>query len=263
MDLHLAGKTALLTASSSGIGLATAATLAAEGATVVLNGRDKDRLHEAQRQLLDQVPEAAVRLVVADVGIPAGVQTVIDAEPRVDILINNVALYHLADFADLSDADWTAAWNVNVLSGIRLARHYLPGMLERNDGRIILLGTDAAVLVSSAMMHYEVTKAATLALARGLADLTRGTAVTVNSVLPGPTSTEGMNTVLDTIAAQAGATREDVAGGLFAGRPASLLQRLATAQEVANLITYLASPRSAATNGAAVRVEGGTIPTVL
>jgi len=265
MDLHIAGKTALITASSSGIGLAAATAIAAEGAVVVLNGRDGDRLEQAEGQLRTRVPNASVRLVVADVGTEDGVSTVTAAEPVVDILVNGVGAYGPADFTDITDREWTQYWEVNVLSGIRLARHYLPGMLDRDDdGRIVLIGTDAAVMVSSMMMHYEVTKTAVLALARGLADLTRGTSVTVNSVVPGPTATEGMESVLAGIASGTGASRDDVVAGFFAqGRPVSLLQRLATADEVANLITYLVSPRSAATNGAAVRVEGGSIPTVL
>lgn len=265
MDLHIAGKTALVTASSSGIGLAAATAIAAEGAVVVLNGRDGDRLKQAEERLLTHVPNASVRLVVADVGTEHGVRTVIEAEPGVDILVNGVGAYGPATFVDITDEQWTRYWEINVLSGIRLARHYLPGMLERDDnGRIVLIGTDAAVMVSSMMMHYEVTKSAVLALARGLADLTRGTSVTVNSVVPGPTATDGMENVLAGIASNTGVSRDDVVAGFFAqGRPASLLQRLATADEVANLIAYLASPRSAATNGAAVRVEGGSIPTVL
>jgi 3-oxoacyl-[acyl-carrier protein] reductase len=265
MDLQIAGKTALITASSSGIGLATATAIAAEGALVVLNGRDGDRLKDAERQLRMHVPEAAVRLLVADVGTEKGVHTVTSTLPTVDILINAVAVYGPVDFADITDEQWTQYWNINVLSGIRLARHYLPEMLERDDnGRIVLIGTDAAVMVSSMMMHYEVTKSAVLALTRGLADLTRKTSVTVNSVIPGPTATEGMEGVLQGIASQTGSSRDDVVSGFFThGRPASLLQRLASPAEVANLITYLVSPRSAATNGAAVRVEGGSIPTVL
>jgi len=265
MDLHLAGKTALVTASSSGIGLATATAIAAEGAIVVLNGRDGDRLKRAEEQLRTRVPNASVRLVVADAGTEDGVRTITAAEPVADIVVNGVGAYGPAAFADITDHEWTRYWEVNVLSGVRLARHYLPGMLERDDdGRIVLVGTDAAVMVSSMMMHYEVTKTAVLALGRGLADLTRGTSVTVNSVIPGPTATEGMEGVLAGIASDTGTSREDVVTGFFAnGRPASLLQRLATAEEVANLITYLVSPRAAATNGAAVRVEGGSIPTVL
>jgi NAD(P)-dependent dehydrogenase (short-subunit alcohol dehydrogenase family) len=265
MDLHITGKTALVTASSSGIGLATATAIAAEGAVVVLNGRDGDRLKQAEEQLRSHVPGASVRLVVADVGTEAGVSTVTAAEPAVDILVNGVAAHVPTVFTDITDHEWTKYWEVNVLSGIRLARHYLPGMLDRDDdGRIVLIGTDAAVMVSSMMMHYEVTKTAVLGLARGLADLTRGTSVTVNSVVPGPTATEGMESVLTGIASKTGMSRDDVVAGLFAqDRPASLLQRLATADEVANLITYLVSPRSAATNGAAVRVEGGSIPTLL
>jgi NAD(P)-dependent dehydrogenase (short-subunit alcohol dehydrogenase family) len=264
MDLHLAGRTALITASSSGIGLATASTLAAEGATVILNGRNPERLRAAADRVRADAPGVPVRTVVADVGTEEGVHQLIAAEPRVDILVNNAAVYAPTEFTNIADDVWTRYWEVNVLSGVRLARHYLPGMLERDDGRIILLGTDAAVMVSSEMMHYQVTKAAAMALARGLADLTRGTAVTVNSVVPGPTATDGMNSVLDSIASASGISRDDIAGAMFSqGRATSLLQRFATSQEVANLITYLASPLSAATNGAAVRVEGGSIPTVL
>lgn len=265
MDLQIAGRTALITASSSGIGLAAATAMAAEGAVVVLNGRDGDRLKGAEEQLRAEVPDASVRVVAADVGTEDGVRIVAEAVPAVDILVNAVGAYGPADFADITDEQWTRYWNINVLSGIRLARHYLPGMLDRDDnGRIVLIGTDAAVMVSSMMMHYEVTKTAVLALARGLADLTRNTSVTVNSIIPGPTATDGMEGVLQGIASQTGASRDDVVDGFFAnGRPASLLQRLATPAEVANLLTYLVSPRSAATNGAALRVEGGSIPTVL
>jgi 3-oxoacyl-[acyl-carrier protein] reductase len=265
MDLQIAGKTALITASSSGIGLAAAIAMAAEGANVVLNGRDAARLKDAKARLRTDVPDAWVRILVADVGTGDGVRTVTAALPDVDILVNAVGAYGPADFGDITDEQWTQYWNVNVLSGIRLSRHYLPHMLDRDDdGRIVLIGTDAAVMVSSMMMHYEVTKTAVLALARGLADLTRNTSVTVNSVIPGPTSTDGMEGVVQGIASQTGVSRDDVVDGFFAqGRPASLLQRLATPAEVANLITYLASPRSAATNGTAVRVEGGSIPTVL
>ena len=265
MDLQIDGKTALVTASSSGIGLAAATAIAAEGAVVVLNGRNGDRLEEAEKQLRARVPEASVRRLVADVGTEEGARAVTVALPTIDILVNAVGAYGPADFVEITDEQWTGYWNINVLSGIRLARHYLPGMLDRNDnGRVVLIGTDAAVMVSSMMMHYEVTKTAVLALARGLADLTRGTSVTVNSVIPGPTATDGMEGVLQSIAAQTGASRDDVVAGFFAqGRPSSLLQRMATPEEVANLITYLVSPRSAATNGAAVRVEGGSIPTVL
>ena len=239
-------------------------SLATEGVTVILNGRRAERLETAAKQVRADVPDASLRLVVADVRTDEGVRAVTTAEPSVDILVNNAGFYAPAAFTDITDSEWSHYWEVNALSGIRLARHYLPGMLERNDGRIIFLATDAAVIVTSEMMHYEVTKAAVLALSRGLADLARGTAVTVNFVIPGPTATDGMNGVLDAIAEQASISREDVISGFFAqGRPASLLQRLAAPQEVANMITYLASPRSAATNKSAVRVEGGSIPTAV
>ncbi len=188
MDLQLGGRTALVTGSSSGIGLAIATALAREGASVTLNGRDGGRLVEAREKLLVEVPGAQVAAVAADVSGAAGVAALVGAVPDVDVLVNNAAVYGPAQFADVTDAEWIRYFEANVLSGVRLARHHLDRMLARNHGRIVFIGSDA-LEVSPEMIHYAVTKSAVLTLARGLAELTRGTAVTVNSVLPGPTRT--------------------------------------------------------------------------
>jgi 3-oxoacyl-[acyl-carrier protein] reductase len=264
MDLQLTGKTALITGSSGGIGLATAVGLAREGATVVLNGRDAGRLERAAKQVVAEVPAADVRVAVGDVATGDGAAAVLAAEPDVDILVNNAGTYGPARFADITDAEWSRYFETNVLSGVRLSRHYLARMLDRGEGRIIFVSSDAALEVSAEMVHYSVTKTAVLTLARGLAELTRGTNVTVNSVLPGPTATEGLGGVLDTVSGQAGISRQDLEAGFFTqARPSSLLQRFADPQEVANLIVYLASPLSAVTNGAAVRAEGGILSAVV
>ncbi len=264
MDLQLHGKTALITGSSAGIGLATAIGFAREGAAVVLNGRDNARLESAAKQVYAEVPEATVRLAAGDLATAAGAAAVIAAVPDVDILVNNAGIYGPLRFADTPDAEWSRYFDTNVLSGVRLSRHYLDRMLGRGTGRIIFVSSDAALEVSDQMLPYSVTKTAVLTLARGLAQLTRGTDVTVNSVLPGPTSTEGLGGVLDAVSGQAGITRQDLEAGFFTqARPSSLLQRFATPAEVAHLIVYLASPLAAVTNGAAVRAEGGILSTVV
>jgi 3-oxoacyl-[acyl-carrier protein] reductase len=264
MDLRLTGKTALITGSSGGIGLATAIGLAREGATVVLNGRDAARLESAVKRVSADAPDADLRFAVGDVGTAEGVAAVIAAEPDVDILVNNAGTYGPAQFADITDAEWSRYFDTNVLSGVRLSRHHLDRMLARGEGRIIFVSSDAALEVSAQMVHYSVTKTAVLTLARGLAELTRGSNVTVNSVLPGPTATDGLGGVLDTVSGQAGISRQDLEAGFFTrARPSSLLQRFADPQEIANLIVYLASPLSSATNGAALRAEGGILSAVV
>jgi NAD(P)-dependent dehydrogenase (short-subunit alcohol dehydrogenase family) len=264
MDLQLEGKTALITGSSAGIGFASAVALAREGAAVVLNGRDADRLADAAQRLSALVAGAAVRTSVADLSTAEGANRLIDAMPEVDVLINNAATFGPAPFAEIPDAEWTRFFETNVMSGVRLSRHYITGMLARNSGRILFISSGAAVHVTVSQLHYSVTKAAVLALSRGLAELTRGTEVTVNTVLPGPTASEGADTVIEGVTEQTGMSRGQIIGHLFATDWAgSLLQRLALPDEVANLVAYLASPLSSLTNGAVVRAEGGTIPTIL
>ncbi len=253
-----------MTGSSAGIGYAIAEGFAREGAKVVVNGRDAERLGQARERLLAAVPGAEVTGVVADVGTAEGAAAVIEAAPEVDVLVNNVSSFELRPFAEISDEEWERYFRTNVLSGVRLSRHHLDRMLARNSGRILFVSSDAAVDMAVEMLHYSVTKTATLALARGLAELTKGTRVTVNAVLPGPTVTEGVAGMLDGASAQTGLTRDELEARFFAeNRPTSLIQRFATPDEVANLVLYLASPLAAITNGAAVRAEGGVVRSVL
>jgi NAD(P)-dependent dehydrogenase (short-subunit alcohol dehydrogenase family) len=264
MDLELHDQTALVTGSTAGIGFATAVGLAREGARVWLHGRSLDRLDAARARLLEEVPGAAVELVAADLATAAGADELNAAVADVDIHVNNAATFGPNPFADIPDAEWTRFFETNVMSGVRLSRHHLQRMLERGHGRIVFVASDAAVQASTDQLHYTVTKTAVLALARGLAELTRGTAVTVNSVLPGPTATEGVGAVMDGIAEQTGMSHADIEAHLFANTvPTSLVQRLAQPEEIARLIVYLASPLSTMTNGAAVRAEGGILRSIV
>jgi 3-oxoacyl-[acyl-carrier protein] reductase len=260
MDLELNDKTALVTGSSAGIGFAIATGLAREGAAVVLNGRGADSLAAARERLLAEVPGARVETVVADVATAAGAEALTAAVPAVDILVNNAATFDIAPFAEIPDAEWSRYFETNVMSGVRLARHYLPGMLARDEGRIVFISTDAAVNMSTEMLHYSVTKTAALALARGLAEMTAGTKVTVNSVMPSATATERMKEMIGGIAEGSGQSPAEVEAGFFATNlQTSLLRRFAEPEEIASLVTYLASPRAILTNGDAVRAEGGIV----
>ncbi|MBP2472387.1 NAD(P)-dependent dehydrogenase (short-subunit alcohol dehydrogenase family) [Crossiella equi] len=248
MDMGVSGRTALVTGSTLGIGYATAVALAREGAEVVLNGRDTTRLTTAADRLRQEVPDAVVHLAPGDVGTPEGVAAIIAQAPRVDILVNNAGIASFGDLLEVPDEDWSHHFEVHVLSGLRLARHYLPAMRTRDFGRIIFTSSEAAVEPDPTLPHYSVTKAAALALARNLAHLTRDTGVTVNSVLVGPTRTEAVEELLADLDEEAYFRDQ---------RPTALLRRLARPDEVADLVVFLASPRSALTNGAAVRAEGG------
>jgi NAD(P)-dependent dehydrogenase (short-subunit alcohol dehydrogenase family) len=260
MDLQLNDKKALVTGSSAGIGFAISTGLAREGATVVLNGRNPESLAAARARLLGEVPEAEVETVVADVATAAGSAGLIEAIPDVDILVNNAATFAMQPFAEISDAEWSRYFETNVMSGMRLSRHYLHGMLSRDDGRIVFISTDAAVHMALEMLPYSVTKTAALALARGLAEMTRGTRVTVNSVMPSATATERMGEMVSGMAGQTGQTPAEFEAAMFQNAlPTSLLERLIEPQEIANLVVYLASPLSSATNGDAVRAEGGVV----
>lgn len=264
MDLQLTDATALVTGSSAGIGFAAATALAREGARVVLNGRDAQRLDAARERLLGLVPGADVSAVAADIATEAGAEALLAAVPDVDVLVNNAATFGPHPFTELTDADWRQMLESNLLSGVRLTRHHLPRMLERGQGRIVFVASDAAAQAQVDQLHYSVSKTAVVALARGLAEMTRGTQVTVNSVLPGPTATEGVGRVMDGIAAQTGLTHEAIERQLFETTvPSSLIGRLADPQEVADLIVFLASSRAPLTNGAAVRAEGGIVRSIL
>jgi 3-oxoacyl-[acyl-carrier protein] reductase len=264
MDLRIKDKKALVTGSSAGIGFAIATGLAREGAAVVLNGRSPEGLADARSRLLAELPDAQVETVVADVGTAAGSANLIEAVPDIDILVNNAATFEMTPFAEIADAEWTRYFETNVMSGVRLSRHYLDRMLSRAEGRVIFISTDAAVYMAQEMLHYSVTKTAALALARGLAEMTRGTAVTVNSVMPSATATERMGEMVGAIASGSGQTPEEVETGMFQNvLPTSLIQRFVDPEEIANLVVYLASPLASATNGDVVRAEGGVVRSLL
>ena len=262
MDLQLKGMTALVTGSTAGIGLEIARSLAVEGADVTVVGRGKAKVDAAVADI-KRSGGAAARGIAADVTTAEGAADVVKELPAVDILVNNLGIYESKDFADLTDEDWKRFFDVNVVSGARLVRAYFPGMLERNSGRIIFVSSESALSVPKDMIHYAVTKTAQLTIARGLAELTRGTKVTVNSVLPGPTRSEGIGDFLKSVASDKSAPLEAMEAEFFARhRAASLLQRMIEPGEIASLVAYLASPLSAATNGAALRVEGGLLTTI-
>jgi NAD(P)-dependent dehydrogenase (short-subunit alcohol dehydrogenase family) len=255
MNLQLENKTALVTGSTKGIGFAIARWLAAEGAEVIVNGRTEATAVAAAAKI-----GGRVRGVGADVSTAAGCAALRGRVPEVDILINNAGIFEPKPFAEIPDEDWDRFYQVNVMSGVRLTRAYLPGMLARNWGRVVFISSESGLQIPAEMIHYGMTKAAELALVNGLAQLTRGTAVTVNGVLPGPTASEGVTEFVDKLAAGARQTPAEFEKEFFRSvRPTSLLQRFATVDEVASQVACLCSPLAAATNGAAVRVDGGVV----
>lgn len=264
MDLQLAGKTALVTGATAGIGLAIARTLAREGVSVTLTGRDPGKLQAAMAEINAGAPGAQLATVVADLASAEGAAAVITAQPDTDILINNLGYYEAKAFADISDDDWMRMLEVNVLSGVRLSRHYFPRMLERNWGRVIFMSSEVGAFTPPDMVHYGVSKSAQLAVSRGLAELTRGTGVTVNSVLPSATRSDGIVEYLRQTAPRPGMTDAEIEAHFFQTyRPSSLIARMIEADEIAAMVALLASPLGAASNGAAVRVEGGTYRSIL
>jgi NAD(P)-dependent dehydrogenase (short-subunit alcohol dehydrogenase family) len=264
MNLELDGKLALVTGSTAGIGLAIATGFAGEGARVVVNGRTKVRVEEAIASIRERHTGAHLEPLVADLSQAEAAQETIARFPAVDILVNNLGVYGPKPFEELTDADWLSIIETNFLGGVRLARHYLPAMRKAGWGRILFLSSESAVNIPVEMIHYGVTKTMQVALARGLAETTAGTGVTVNSVLAGPTRSEGVEQFLRDMAGQQGKTVSKIEEEFFESvRPSSLLQRFATTDEVANMVVYLASPLAAATNGTAVRAEGGLIRSIL
>ncbi|MBB5064701.1 SDR family NAD(P)-dependent oxidoreductase [Granulicella mallensis] len=258
MDLQLTGKTAIVTGGSAGIGLATVKALTAEGVTVTVPGRTQAKLTQALAGIPRVVP------VVADVATAEGAAALLQQVPDTDILINNLGIYEPKEFVDITDGDWLRLFETNVLSGVRLSRHYFPRMIERNSGRVIFISSESGVMTPPEMVHYGVTKSAQLAISRGLAERTKGTAVTVNTVLPGPTRSEGIVEFLEKMSSIPNATPEQAEREFFEKhRQSSLLQRLIEDSEIANLVAFLASPLSAATNGAAVRAEGGLLRSII
>jgi NAD(P)-dependent dehydrogenase (short-subunit alcohol dehydrogenase family) len=261
MDLKLKRKTALVTGSTAGIGHAIATCLAQEGATVIVNGRSQAAVDTAVAALRSAT-SGDVLGFAGDLTLAATAEALVRAHPAVDILVNNLGIFEVKAFADITDADWQRFFDANVLSGARLARLYFPRMIERNWGRIIFISSESGYQIPSEMIHYGMTKAAQIAVARGLAETTAGTGVTVNTVLPGPTRSRGVGDFVVEMARAAGKTPETIEAEFFkTARPTSLLQRFATPAEVASLVAYVASPLSSATNGAALRVDGGVIKT--
>ncbi|MDX7952013.1 SDR family oxidoreductase [Lichenihabitans sp. Uapishka_5] len=259
MKIDLSGKTALVTGSTEGIGFAAAKGLAEAGAAVVVNGRTQGKTEAAAARIGGQA-----RAVAADVADPAGFAALVEALPHVDILVSNAGIFQPADFFETDDALWDRHWQVNVMAGVRLARHYLPGMAERKWGRFIMLASESAFNIPVEMIHYGVSKTADVAVARGLAKRMAGTGVTVNSVLPGPTLSDGVGTMLKDEQARTGKSLEDVAADFVnTHRPTSIIRRAATVEEVANMIVYVASPQASATTGAALRVDGGVVDTLM
>ncbi len=262
MDLQLSGKTALVSGSTAGIGYAIAAALAREGAHVVVNGRTAARVTEATERLRAQ--GGNVTGIAADLGTAAGVDTLTGQLPAVDILVNNVGIFEPKAFADIPDADWTRFFEVNVLSGVRLSRFYLPKMTTSGWGRIVFISSESGVNTPTEMVHYGLTKTAQLALSRGLAQTAAGTGVTVNSVLPGPTKSEGVGTFVEQMARDKGITSEQMETEFFKhARPSSLLKRFETVEEIADVVAFVCSPLAAAITGAAVRADGGVVSSIV
>jgi NAD(P)-dependent dehydrogenase (short-subunit alcohol dehydrogenase family) len=260
MDLQLNGKRALVTGSTAGIGFAIAKALAAEGATVVVNGRSAERVEAALTRLRAACPGAEVTGVSADLATAEGCAALVAACPDVDVLVNNLGIFDPKAFEAIPDTDWLRFFETNVMSGVRLARAYLGAMKRRNWGRIVFISSESGLCPPAEMVHYGMTKSAQLSVARGLAETCAGTGVTVNSVLPGPTLTEGAGDFFATLAAGQGQTFDEAARDFFVhGRPTSILQRFIQPDEVASMVAYVCSPLAAATQGAALRVEGGVV----
>ena len=264
MDLQLKGKKALVTGSTAGIGLAIATTLAAEGAIVTVNGRTEKRVAQAVQAIRTATAAPDVRGIAADLTTAHGAGQLIALLPTVDILINNLGIFEPKPFAEIPDSDWLRLFEANVLSGVRMARQYLPKMLAAGWGRVIFISSESAVNIPAEMIHYGMTKTAQIAVARGLAEMTKGTAVTVNSVLPGPTRSEGVELFLKQMAGAKGMDVSGVEKEFFATiRPTSLLKRFEEPAEIAQVVAFVASPLAAAINGAAVRAEGGCVQSAL
>jgi len=258
MDLKLTDKIALISGSTKGIGLAIAIGLAREGARVIVNGRSPKAVAEAQEQVHRAAPGAKVEGFACDLSTAQAAEGLIRRFPMVDILVNNLGIFEPKPFEQIADADWMRFFEANVLSGVRLSRAYLPGMKQRNWGRIVFISSESAIQIPVEMIHYGMTKTAQLAVSRGLAESCAGTGVTVNAVLPGPTRSAGVDEFVAQLSG--GKPFTEFENEFFRTvRPTSLLKRFATTEEVANLVVYVCSPLAAATNGAALRVDGGVV----
>ena len=258
MDLHLHGKTALVTASSGGIGFAIARSLAREGARIVVNGRSEATVANAIGALKKELPKADLIPLVTDNGTAEGCEQTVAALPSVDILVNNLGIYEAVGFFEESDADWQRLFEVNIMSGVRLSRHYLKGMLDRGEGRVIFIASESAVSPAPEMAHYSATKTMQLGIARSLAELTKGTRVTVNSVLAGSTRTEGVEKFIGDVFPDL-SFEEAERRFMKENRPTSLIARLIDPNEVGDVVAFLCSDRASAINGAPVRADGGLV----
>jgi len=264
MNLGLSGKLAVVTGSTAGIGLAIAAILAEEGARVFINGRTQARVDSAVEKLRMNNRGAELNGVAADLGTAAGIDTLIKEVPVADILINNLGIFEVKPFLEIPDDDWQRFFDVNILSGVRLSRHYLPNMLKKNWGRIIFISSESAQQIPAEMVHYGMTKTGQVAIASGIARTLVGTGVTSNSVLVGPTASEGAGNFLAQVARQQGISSAEMEKQFFAtARATSLLKRFETPEEVANVVAFLAGVQSSIINGAAVRAEGGVVQSIL
>lgn len=264
MDLGLKGKVAVVSGSTAGIGLAIAETLAAEGARVVVNGRTEERVQGALKKIRERVKQADLLGVAADLGTAAGVDAFLQRVPEADVLVNNLGIFEIKPFLEIPDADWLRFFEVNVMSGVRLTRRYLPAMLKENWGRVIFISSESGQQIPVEMVHYGMTKTAQIAIARGAAETAAGTGVTVNSVLVGPTASEGVDTFVESFAKQKGVSKSQVEKEFFtSARPTSLLKRFETPEEVAAVVAFLASTQSITVNGAAVRADGGVVRSIL
>ena len=264
MDLGLKGKVAVVSGSTAGIGLAIATTLAREGANVILNGRTEERVDKAVKTVRAAVSGAQVHGVAADLGSAEGVAKFVRQVPSADVLVNNLGIFEPKPFLEIADKDWSRFYEVNVMSGVRLTRHYLPGMIGKNWGRVIFISSESGQQIPGEMVHYGITKTAQIAVARGVAESVAGTGITVNSILVGPTASEGVGDFVRSMAAQQGITKEQGEKEFFEKiRPSSLLNRFETTEEVAAVVASVASTQSVGINGAAVRAEGGVVRSIL
>ena len=264
MKIDLTGKLALVTASTGGIGFAIARGLAESGAEVIINGRSESSVNQGIQNLQQVMPGVAVRAAVADLSTPEGVESVLRAASGVDILVNNAGIYGPQDFYSTDDETWENYWQTNVMSGVRLTRALLPGMVQKRWGRVVFISSESALNIPSDMIHYGVTKTAQLSLARGLAKFVAGSGVTVNSVLPGPTMSDGFAAMMKDDMERTGKSLDTLAKEfVMANRPSSVIQRAATVEEVANMVVYVCSTQASATSGAALRVDGGVVDDIV
>ncbi len=264
MDLQLSGKTALVTGSTAGIGAAIAAGLAKEGARIIVNGRSEQRVQAAIQNIKARGAATIAEGFAGDLTTASAANELFARYTDLDILVNNLGIFEPKPFEQIDDADWLRFFEANVLSGVRLSRFYLPRMLKKNWGRIVFISSESAIQIPTEMIHYGLTKTAQLALSRGLAELTAGTNVTVNAVLPGPTASEGVTDFVTRLAEKERRSVEDFEKEFFEEmRPTNLLKRFATTEEVANLVVYVCSGAASATNGSALRVDGGTVRSII